>query len=414
MPFAPIAIVGRSCILPGALDPSALWELVAAGRDLVGPAPEGRWGLERSEVLCAPGATAPDASWSDRGGYVSGFEKVWDPSGFGVGEKELEGLDPLSHWVLHTAREALRDSGDARAGSGHGVLPGARPRTGAIFGNLGFPSEGMAAFARSVWTGDRRGPGDAAVDPRNRFMSGGTAALLGRALGLGAGAFCIDAACASALYAIKLACDRLHDGEADRMLAGAVQRADDLFLHVGFCALGALSRSGRSRPFHREADGLVPAEGAAFVVLKRLEDARRDGDTIHGVIRGVGLSNDGRGKGLLAPSEEGQERAIRAAYAQAGFGPERVSLVEAHATGTPVGDAAEIRSTGAVFAGLEGVPLGSLKSNLGHLITVAGVAGLLKVLGAMQAGSRPPTLHAGEPNAALDGSPFRLIERREP
>ncbi|MBK6407589.1 MAG: hypothetical protein IPF66_22775 [Holophagales bacterium] len=245
-------------------------------------------------------------------------------------------------------------------------------------------------------------------------MSGGTAALLGRALGLGAGAFCIDAACASALYAIKLACDRLHDGEADRMLAGAVQRADDLFLHVGFCALGALSRSGRSRPFHREADGLVPAEGAAFVVLKRLEDARRDGDTIHGVIRGVGLSNDGRGKGLLAPSEEGQQRAIHAAYVEAGFGPERVSLVEAHATGTPVGDAAEIRSTGAVFAGLEGVPLGSLKSNLGHLITVAGVAGLLKVLGAMRAGSRPSTLHAGEPNAALDGSPFRLIERLEP
>ena len=198
------------------------------------------------------------------------------------------------------------------------------------------------------------------------------------------------------------------------MLAGAVQRADDLFLHVGFTALGALSRSGRSRPFHRDADGLVPAEGAAFVVLKRLADARRDGDTIHGVIRGVGLSNDGRGKGLLAPSEEGQERAIRAAYEQAGFGPERVSLIEAHATGTPVGDGAEIRSTGAVFAGLAGVPLGSLKSNLGHLITVAGVAGLLKVLGAMKAGQRPPTLHAEEPLDALEGSPFRLLERLEP
>ncbi|HYN43530.1 MAG TPA: polyketide synthase, partial [Thermoanaerobaculia bacterium] len=414
MPFAPIAIVGRSCVLPGALDPSALWDLVAAGRDLVGPAPEGRWGLDEDQVLCAPGSAAPDASWSDRGGYVEGFETVWDPAGFDVGEKELEGLDPLVHWVLHTAREALRDSGDTKAGSDNGVLSVARPRTGAIFGNLGFPSEGMAAFARSVWTEQGHGRGGVAVDPRNRFMSGGTAALLRRALGLGAGVFCLDAACASALYAIKLACDRLLDGEADRMLAGAVQRADDLFLHVGFCALGAMSRSGRSRPFHREADGLVPAEGAAFVVLKRLEDARRDGDSIHGVIRGVGLSNDGRGKGLLAPSEEGQERAIRAAYEQAGFGPERVSLVEAHATGTPVGDGAEIRSTGAVFAGLGGVPLGSLKSNLGHLITVAGVAGLLKVLGAMKAGMRPPTLHAEEPNAALDGSPFRLIERLEP
>lgn len=408
MPFAPIAIVGRSCVLPGALDPSSLYELVAAGRDLVGPAPEGRWGLGKAEILRDPRGPAPDGAWSDRGGYVTGFEEVWDPDGFGIGARELEGLDPLALWVLHTAREALRDSGDGRDGGAP------RPRTGAVLGNLGFPSEGLAAFARSVWSGNGSAGEGAGVDPRNRFMSGGTAALLRRALGLGAGAFCLDAACASSLYAIKLACDRLHDGEADVMLAGAVQRADDLFLHVGFTALGALSRSGRSRPFHREADGLVPAEGAAFVVLKRLADARRDGDVIHGVVRGVGLSNDGRGKGLLVPSEEGQERAIRAAYEMAGLGPEQVSLLEAHATGTPIGDAAEIRSTGAVFAGLEGVPLGSLKSNLGHLITVAGLAGLLKVLGAMKAGQRPPTLHAGEPTDALRGSPFRLVERLEP
>ena len=418
MTFAPIAIVGRSCVLPGALDPSALWKLVAAGRDLVGPAPQGRWGLDPDQILRA-GGPAPDASWSDRGGYVEGFETIWDPSGFGVGEKELEGLDQLVHWVLHTAREALRDSGDEKAGLANESAAGtaARPRTGAVFGNLGFPSEGMAAFARSVWIGNGNPDvigRDGAVDPRNRFMSGGTAALLRRALGLGAGAFCVDAACASSLYAIKLACDRLHDGEADVMLAGAVQRADDLFLHVGFTALGALSRSGRSRPFHKGADGLVPAEGAAFVVLKRLDDARRDGDTIHGVIRGVGLSNDGRGKGLLAPSEEGQERAIRAAYEQAGFGPERVSLIEAHATGTPIGDGAEICSTGRVFSGLGPVALGSLKSNLGHLITAAGVAGLLKVLGAMKAGMRPPTLHAAEPLDAIEGSPFRLVERLEP
>ena len=131
MPFAPIAIVGRSCVLPGALDPSSLWDLVAAGRDLVGPAPEGRWGLERDLVL-REGGLAPDATWSDRGGYVSGFETVWDPAGFGVGGKELAGLDPLAHWVLHTAREALRDAGDERSG------PVVRPRTGAVFGNLGF------------------------------------------------------------------------------------------------------------------------------------------------------------------------------------------------------------------------------------------------------------------------------------
>ncbi len=402
MPFGPIAVVGRACVLPGALDPSALWEAVAEGRDLVGPVPDGRWGVDPGDALCAPEAPLADRTWTDRGGYVRGFEAVWEPEGFGVPAAELEGLDPLAHWVLHTAREALRNAGDEERGAV------SRPRVGAVFGNLGFPSLGAASYAQGIFTGEGGG------DPRNRFMSGGTASLLARALGLGAGSFCLDAACASSLYAVKLACDRLNDGEADLMLAGAVQAADDLFLHVGFSALAALSRSGRSRPFHRDADGLLPAEGAAFVVLKRLWDARRDGDTIHGVIRGVGLSNDGRGKGFLAPGEEGQERAIRAAYASAGLDPSRVSLLECHATGTPVGDATELRSTGAVFAGLEGVPIGSLKSNLGHLITVAGAAGLIKVMEAMRAGLRPPTLHADVPTDALGGSPFRLLHALEP
>ena len=404
MSFSPIAVVGQACLLPGAATPEDLWAHVAAGRDLTGKVPAGRWGVASEDVLRAPGPNAPDGTWSDRGAYVEGFESLWDPSGFALDGGELEGLDPLVHWVLHTAREALRDAGDGRRGAIE------RPRVGAVFGNLGFPSEAMAAWASRVWAGTAAG-----ADPRNRFMSGGTSNLLRRALGLGVGAFCLDAACASSLFAIKLACDRLHDGEADLMLAGAVQRADPLFLHVGFCALGALSRTGRSRPFHRDADGLLPAEGSAFVVLDRLEDARRNGHPVYGVIRAVGLSNDGRGRnGLLVPSKEGQERALRAAYAEAGFGPERVSLLEAHATGTQLGDTVEIRSTGAVFEGLSGVPIGSLKSNLGHLITVAGVAGLLKVLGAMRTGLRPPSIHAEEPCDALSGSPFRLLRALEP
>jgi acyl transferase domain-containing protein/3-hydroxymyristoyl/3-hydroxydecanoyl-(acyl carrier protein) dehydratase len=396
MRFAPIAIVGRACVLPGALSPAQLWQAVAEGRDLIGNTPPGRWQLDPSQSLCAADGASADRSWSDRGGYVQGFEKIWDPSGFAIDASELDGLDPLVAWTLHCARAARRE-----CRSGEGV------RTGAVFGNLGFPSAKMAAFAQSVWTGE------GSEDSRNRFMSAGTAEILRRALALDAGSHCLDAACASSLYAIKLACDRLQEGSADLMLAGAVQGADDLFLHVGFCALNALSRSGRSRPFHQQADGLVPAEGAAFVALKRLADARRDGDTIHGVIRGIGLSNDGRGKGLLAPAEEGQQRAMRAAYAGAGFGPEKISLLECHATGTPVGDATEIASTGAVFAGCAPVPVGSLKSNLGHLITTAGAAGLIKVLEAMRAGQRPPTLHVDEPSSALDGQPFRLLQELE-
>ncbi len=206
----------------------------------------------------------------------------------------------------------------------------------------------------------------------------------------------------------------LHDRRADVALAGAVNAADDLFIHVGFTALQALSRSGRSRPFHREADGLLPAEGAGAVALKRLEDAQAAGDRIFGVIRGIGLSNDGRGRGLLAPSEEGQERAMRAAYAMAGLLPADISLLECHATGTAVGDAVEVRSSARVFAGAADLPIGSLKSNFGHAVTAAGIAGLLKVIGAMAAGVRPPTLHADDPLPLPAGTPLRLLREAEP
>ena len=369
MPFRPIAIVGRACVLPGALNPEQLWQAIANGRDLVTNAPAGRWRVDPKVKLTTAEHPDPDRAWSDRGGYVHGFESVWNPQGFAVDAAELEGLAPLVAWTLHCAREARK-----------GCHTDPKQRVGAVFGNLGFPSERMAAYAEQVWRGDEV---DNPVDPRNRYMSAGTASLLQRALDLDAGSFCIDAACASALYAIKLACDRLNAGTADLMLAGAVQGADDLFLHVGFSALNALSRSGQSRPLHADADGLVPAEGAAFVALKRLGDARRDGDVIYGVIRGIGLSNDGRGKGLLAPSEDGQQRAMRAAYAAAELSPCRIGLLECHATGTPVGDATELASSAAVFADHEGLAIGSLKSNLGHLISAAGVAGLIKVLAAM-------------------------------
>ncbi len=184
----------------------------------------------------------------------------------------------------------------------------------------------MASFVQANAISSIDGYGEQALadagieipDTANRFNSGLPALLLERALGLGGGAMAIDAACASSLYAIKLACDQLHDGSSDLMLAGAVNCADDLCIHLGFAALQALSRSGQSRPFHRDADGLVPAEGCGFVALRRLEDAVRDGDTIHGILRGVGLSNDGRGSGMLVPSRDGQARAISRAFESSG------------------------------------------------------------------------------------------------
>ena len=410
--FEPIAIVGQACVLPGALSPEALWDLVAHGRSAIAPAPRGRWGLDPASIACSPDGPSTDRTWSDAGGYVQGFEDIFDPTGFrGLSADEIMGLDPLFKWTLHTVREALRDAGHA-----------GDARTGLVMGNLSFPAASHSRLAELTWlssqpqllAGQAAGAaGYGPVDPRNRFHSGLPAHLAAHALGLGE-AFALDAACASSLYAIKLACDRLQDRTADTMVAGAVNCADDLFIHVGFCALSAMSKTGQSRPFHAGADGLVPAEGAAFLVLKRLSDAVAAGDAIHGVIRGVGLSNDGRARNLLAPAQAGQERAMQTAYEVSGLAPADIGLVECHATGTPVGDATELHSTGTLYAGLSEVPIGSLKSNLGHLITAAGAAGMIKVLQAMKHGVRPPTLSIDTPNEAVAGSPFRLLAQAEP
>ncbi|HEV8560795.1 MAG TPA: polyketide synthase, partial [Actinophytocola sp.] len=376
-PFEPIAVVGRGCVLPGALDPDQFWDNIA----------HGRVNLQT----------------------VQGFDEVFDPTGFHTDAEQVAASDPALRWVLHAARAALREAG----------RDGPHPRAGLILGNLGFPSRGLAGYAARVWLADHPDllatlPEVSGVDARSRFCAGLPAHTAARALGLGAGAMAVEAACASALYAIKIACDRLHDGMADLMLAGAVSGCDGLIIHLGFEALGGLSPTGQSRPFHRQADGLVPAEGAAIVALMRLRDAVDGRMPIHGVLRGVGLSNDGRTGGFLVPAEDGQIRAMRAAYDQAGFGPETVSLLECHATGTPVGDAVEARATATFFAGHRDLPLGSAKSNVGHLLTASGAAGLLKLLGAIQAGIRPATAGAADPIGELSAGPLRLLTANEP
>lgn len=392
----PVAIVGRGCVLPGALDPTTFWQRIAAGEVLISEADDDRWGLRRDLALSADPSDSADRAWSARGGYVRGFEQVFDPRGFGVSPERLEGLDPLFLWPLHAGREALREA----------RVDPARTRVSAVLGNLGFPSASMARFSEEVWQGEGTG-----TRPENRFMSGLPAHLLAEGLGLSGGAYALDAACASSLYAIKLAMDQLADGEADVVLAGAVNRSDDLFIHVGFCALQALSKSGRSRPFHAGADGLLPAEGCVLFALKRLEDARRDGDRIHGILRSVGLSNDGRRGGILAPDASGQVRSMRAAWDAAGLSPRDVGYVECHATGTPVGDGVELSSMSEVFGHDPELRIGSVKANLGHPITVAGAAGLLRVLGALASGLVPPTPGLDDALEALD---YRVPQVAEP
>jgi len=449
--FEPVAIVGRGCVLPGALDPAQFWDNIVHGTVSIDAVRPEDWRMPPNW----PGAdAASDAVGAQTAGLVRGFDAVFDPDGFETDAEQVAAYDPALQWVLHAGRAALREVGlglgrslsktstststststlattaatTTASASASATMAATSPRptasptldrAGLILGNLGFPSRGLAAYAERVWLADRPDllatlPAVQGVDARSRFCSGLPAHDAARALGLGAGAIALDAACASALYAIKLACDRLHDGAADLMLAGAVSGCDGLIINLGFEALGGLSPTGRSRPFHRSADGLVPAEGAAIFALMRLSDAVDAGAPIHGVIRGIGLSNDGRTGGFLAPAENGQIRAMRAAYAQAGFGPDTVSLLECHATGTPVGDAVEARSTAHFFAGHRGLAIGSAKSNVGHLLTASSGAGLLKLLSAMHAGVRPATVGGADPIDELCDGPLRLLTANE-
>jgi acyl transferase domain-containing protein len=239
------------------------------------------------------------------------------------------------------------------------------------------------------------------------LFPGYVAAVVARALGLGGVSLSLDAACATSLYAVKLACHYLHSGQADMMLAGAVSCPDPMFMHMGFSIFQAYPQQdqGTSRPLDRSSQGLFSGEGAGIVVLKRTEDALRDGDTIYATIRGGGLSNDGSGKHLLIPNPKGQLLAFERAYAEAGVDPHTIDYVECHATGTPVGDITELNSMAAFFGTHGTAPrIGSVKSNVGHLLTAAGMASLIKVVLSMQQNQVPPTINLENPLASHDNT----------
>jgi PfaB family protein len=407
----PIAIVRMAGLFPGALNHEAFWENIVRGHNAIKDVPAGRWEVNPGHILDdAPGN--PDRSYARAGGFVEGFQ--WDPKGVGVDAALVADLDPLFHWVLALGR-TLTD----------GVALPAE-RTGVALANLALPSEAFSRLGRVGWRTLLRlslGPhADAlpslerAPHPLNHFQAGLPAGLLAQSLGLQGGTLGLDAACASSLYAVKLACDQLHLGRADAMIAGGVTRTDPLCLSVGFSQLRAISRSGRSRPFDAAADGLIPGEGCGLVLLKRLSDAVAHDDEVLAVIRSVGLSNDGKARGVLMPSSEGQIRAMRAAYAAGEIEPARVGLLECHATGTPVGDLAEVQSLKAVWGNPVGpsrVALGSVKSMIGHLLTTAGAAGLIKTIHALRHQVLPPTLNFEQPQAGMDfeRSPFFVNTR---
>lgn len=410
----PIAVVGMGGVFPGAADVDTFWQNIVAGRDMTREVPAGRWILDPQSALAD--GPLPDKVVSLRGCFVEDFH--FDPEGLRIDRELSARLDPVYHFALHAGRAAYRD---ARM---DGVDP---DRVGVILAAIALPTDASSAITREIFGEpfERRllGRSDSAptklrTHPLNSRVVGLPAALIAQGLGLGGGTYTLDAACASSLYALKLACDELVAGRADAMLAGGVSRPECLYTQMGFTQLRALSPSGRCAPFDASCDGLVVGEGAGIVVLKRLEDALRDGDRVYGVLCGIGLSND-IGGSLLAPDSEGQLRAMRRAYEQAGWRPDAVDLIECHGTGTPTGDAVEVRSLRTLWEGLSGssarCPIGSVKSMVGHLLTGAGAAGLIKALLAMQEGLLPPSANYRDHGDAipLAGSPFRVQAHTE-
>jgi len=408
-----VAIVGIGGIFPGAPDLERFWANVVGGVDSTREVPPGRWALDAADAYDAE-VGAADHVYSTRGGFVEDF--VFDAEGLDLDPELLARLDPSVHLALHAGRQAWRSARTATLD---------RSRVGVVLGNIVLPTESASAIADDML--GRTFEEVAGVpsvdtertDPWNAYVAGLPAGLLARALGLGGGSYTLDAACASSLYALKLACDALLAGQADAMLAGGLSRPDPLYTQMGFSQLRALSATGKPSPFDAQGDGLVVGEGSGIFVLKRLSDALCQGDTIHGVIAAVGLSNDVDG-GLLAPSSEGQLRAMGSAYERAGWDPREVDLIECHATGTPVGDAVEFESLRTLWGAAGWKPgqcvIGSVKSNIGHALTAAGAAGVLKLLLAFKHETFPPTANFTTPAATLDyeTSPFRVLGESRP
>ncbi len=411
----PVAIVGFSGVFPGGRTLADFWGNIERGVDTSRPVPPGRWVLHPQKIG-GSGSIAPDRVYTDRGCFIDEFQL--DPAGLHLPAGWLKDLDPSFQLLLEAGRGALASARGKRA-EGH--------RTGIVLGNIALPTTASSALGRHVLEpllnrgseAEKVAPGVPEAFSLNRYVVGMPAGVLALALGLGGGTSTVDAACASSLYALKLACDELVAGRADAMLAGGLSRPDSLYTQMGFCQLRALSRTGRCAPFDVEASGLIVGEGAGVLVLKRLADALRDGDDIHAVIRGIGLSNDLDGN-LLSPDSEGQLRALHQAYRQAGWSPDQVDLIECHATGTPVGDAVEFESLLKLWQGgcwqAGQCVLGAVKANVGHLLTAAGSASLIKVLLALRNHTLPPTANfrRAADKIPLAGSPFRVLQQSEP
>ncbi|MCK9900084.1 acyltransferase domain-containing protein, partial [Frankia sp. Cpl3] len=414
-----IAIIGMSAVFPQAADDKDYWANVVAGVDAITEVSPERWNADffydSDSVVKDAGRRTP-SKW---GGFLP--QIPFDALAYGIPPRSLRSIDPGQLLALEAASRALRDAG-------YEDRPFDRKRSSVVFGAESGSDLSTAYGFRSAyrsWVGELTAEleeilPDLDEDSFPGLLANVIAGRVANRLDLGGLNFTVDAACASSLAALDAACKELSAGSSDLVLCGGVDTHSSVHDFLLFASVHALSPGGRCRSFAAGADGTSLGEGVAVVVLKRLADAQRDGDRIRAVIRAVAGSSDGRALGLTAPRKAGQVIALERAYSSAGISPSEVGVLEAHATGTVVGDRTELATLTEVFkehgAGAGQCAVGSVKSQIGHTKCAAGLAGLVKVARAVETGIRPPTLHVDRPNPYWDrsDSPFYFDDRARP
>jgi len=394
----PIAVVGMGCRMPGGVASSeGFWDLLASGRDAIAEVPGNRWDIG---AFYDPDPDAPGKMVTRFGGFVDEVER-FDAHFFGISPREALTLDPQQRLLLEVSYEAFEDAGmapDSLSGRAGGVFVG-------ICG---------IDYSKRI---TRRDPRliDAYIGTGN-----GHSVAAGRVsyfFGLQGPSVALDTACSSSLVGMHWACQSLRAGECDFALAGGVNLLLDPELSINFSKAHMLAPDGRCKTFDARADGYGRGEGAGMVVLKRLRDALAAGDRVLAVIRGSAVNQDGPSGGLTVPNGPAQQDVIRRALDAAGLKPEEIDYLEAHGTGTALGDPIEMGALGAVFAG-RAAPLwvGSVKTNIGHLEASAGIAGLMKVVLALRHEQIPPHLHFREPSPKIPWSelPVTVAARGQP